>query len=57
MTEALQLLVVLAVGAGLAIYGHYKGVSERRADRADPRQRPLFSQSEADQHHANLVTR
>ena len=57
MTQALQLLVVVFVGIGLAIYGHIKGSRERRADRRDPRQQPLFPQSEHNQHPAELVTR
>jgi hypothetical protein len=29
MTQALQLLTVVAVGAALALYGHFKGLKER----------------------------
>jgi hypothetical protein len=35
MTQALQLLVVVAVGMALAFYGHVKGVREREKERRD----------------------
>jgi hypothetical protein len=35
MTQALQLLVVVAVGAALALFGHVKGVKERKEERQD----------------------
>jgi hypothetical protein len=41
MTQALQLLTVVAVGAALALYGHFEGKKERckeRQAKADPRQ-------------------
>jgi hypothetical protein len=55
--QALQLLVVVAVGVGLAIYGHIKGAREKRADRRDPRQPSLFPQTEHDQHSVELAPR
>ena len=57
MTQALQLLVVVGVGFGLAIYGHIKGRQERLSERRDPRQQPLFPQQEHNQHSGELVTR
>jgi hypothetical protein len=57
MTQALQLLLVVFVGIGLAIYGHIKGSRERRADCRDPRQRSLFPKPEHNQNPAELVTR
>jgi hypothetical protein len=57
MTQALQLLLVVFVGIGLAVYGHIKGSRERRADGRDPRQQPLFPKPEHSQHPAELVTR
>jgi hypothetical protein len=57
MTQALQLLTVLAVGVGLAIYGHLKGVGERRAERRDPRQPSLFPKTEVPHSPGELVTR
>jgi hypothetical protein len=56
MTQALQLLAVVAVGAVLALYGHFKGREERSKDRNDPRQQALFPKPEHDQ-HPELVTR
>jgi hypothetical protein len=53
MTQALQLLTVVAVGAALALYGHLKGRDERcreRQAKADPRQQPLFPKTEHAQH-------
>ena len=35
MTQALQLLVVIAVGVALAFYGHVEGVRERKKERQD----------------------
>jgi hypothetical protein len=57
MTQALQLLMVLAVGVGLAIYGHLQGVRERRAERRDPRQPSLFPRTEPTHSSSELVTR
>ncbi|MGA9042872.1 MAG: hypothetical protein WB421_20250 [Terriglobales bacterium] len=60
MTQALQLLTVVAVGFGLACYGLIQGRRERNAERqvaADPRQQPLFPPRETKQHPAELVTR
>jgi hypothetical protein len=45
MTQALQLLTVLAVGFGLTCYGILKGRKERLEERrhlTDPRQQSLF---------------
>jgi hypothetical protein len=50
MTQALQLLTVVAVGAALALYGHFKGRRERSTERTDPRQQPLFTKPEHNQH-------
>jgi hypothetical protein len=33
MTQALQLLVVVAVGVALAFYGHFEGMREREKER------------------------
>jgi hypothetical protein len=60
MTQVLQFLLVVCVGAGLAIYGHVKGKKERLADREnpnDPRQPSLFPQTEHERHATELVTR
>jgi uncharacterized protein HemX len=57
MTQAWQLLVVVAVGFGLAVYGHIKGRKERRNDRRDPRQQPLFPQQEREHNSVELTTR
>jgi|HubBroStandDraft_6_1064221.scaffolds.fasta_scaffold5589707_1 hypothetical protein len=59
MMQALQLLTVVAVGAGLALYGHFKGREERRRERQstpDPRQQPLFPKPALNQ-HIELVNR
>jgi hypothetical protein len=56
MTQALQLLTVVAVGAALALYGHFKGLKERLTEQSDPRQQPLFAKPEHNQ-HAELVSR
>jgi hypothetical protein len=52
MTQALQLLTVVAVGAALAVYGHFKGREERREQqtKTDPRQQPLFENTEHRKH-------
>jgi len=43
MTQALMLLAVVAVGAGLAAYGRIQGRRERQTKpHADPRQQALF---------------
>ncbi len=42
MTQALQLLTVVAVAFGLACYGLVKGRKEREQEHVDPRQQPLF---------------
>jgi hypothetical protein len=57
MIQALKLLMVVAVGVGLAVYGHIKGAKERQADRRDPRQQPLFPQQEHNPHSAELAPR
>jgi hypothetical protein len=47
MTQVLQLLMVIAVGVSLAVYGHFVGKKERcheRKAQGDSRQRELFSQ-------------
>jgi hypothetical protein len=57
VTQVLQLLLVVAVGFGLAVYGHIKGAKERLADRRDPRQPSLFTPPEHDRHPSELVSR
>ena len=50
MTQALQLLMVVATGVGLAIWGHYQGKRERTRDKKisevqtalDSKQQELF---------------
>lgn len=44
MTQAFQLLTVIAVAFGLACYGLLKGRKEREQEEnhSDPRQQPLF---------------
>jgi hypothetical protein len=59
MTQAFQLLTVVVVGAGLALFGHFKGREERSREqhpKTDPRQQPLFPRTEPNQ-HPELVTR
>jgi hypothetical protein len=60
LTQALQLLTVLAVGFGLSCYGIRKGRKERLEERqrlTDPRQKSLFSQREPSQRSTELVAR
>ena len=60
MTQALQLLTVVAVGFGLGCYGLAKGRKERQAGQpqtdVDPRQQSLFPKPDP-KHSPELVTR
>jgi hypothetical protein len=58
LTQALQLLTVLAVGFGLMCYGILKGRKERLEERqrvTDPRQQSLFPQREQNPHAGELI--
>ena len=57
MTQALQLLTVVAVGLGLACYGLVQGRRERQKPRFDPRQQPLFPSAQEHGEQRELVTR
>jgi uncharacterized protein HemX len=57
MTQALQLLTVVAVGLGLACYGLVQGRRERQKPRFDPRQQPLFPSAQEHREQRELVTR
>ena len=46
MTQALQLLTVVAVGLVLACYGLFQDRREHRKPQPDPRQQPLFPNSQ-----------
>ncbi|HEY1801421.1 MAG TPA: hypothetical protein VGG46_10850 [Terriglobales bacterium] len=60
MTQAFQLLTVVAVACGLACYGFLKGRKEREREQrhSDPRQQSLFpSHSPARHEDRELVAR
>jgi hypothetical protein len=57
MTQALQLLTVVAVGFGLACYGLIQGRRERPKPRIDPRQQPLFPSAREHAEERQLAAR
>jgi hypothetical protein len=56
MTQALQLLTVVAVGIALACYGLFEDRREHRTQNPDPRQSTLFPTHRSSQDH-ELVAR